>query len=189
MICIYWSVIKSIINKHQKSNIQCKLKLTIDTVTDGKKVVSESFNIFFITIGQTLAKSIPFTDKSPSSSMGNTIKESLYLQYVTCEEINNTCILVNLTNTACGWDDISSVFLKLSTRSIVQPLSYICNLSLTECVFPNQLRWPMLSHCTSLKMPCCLIIIDLCHCFVFCLKSLRKTMYSQLLDFCHVCFG
>ena len=84
-------------------------------------------NNFFINIGPTLAKSIPFIDKSPLNSMGDRILESLYLQPVTCEEINN--ILVSLKNTACGWDDISSVFLKLSTQQILQPLSHICVVS------------------------------------------------------------
>ena len=45
---------------------------------------SESFNNFFINIGPTLAKSIPFIDKSPLNSMGDRILESLYLQPVTC---------------------------------------------------------------------------------------------------------
>ena len=84
-----WSIIKSIINKHRKSNIQCKFKLNNGTVTDDKKVISESFNNFFINIGPTLAKSIPFIDKSPLNSMGDRILGSLYLQPVTCEEINN----------------------------------------------------------------------------------------------------
>ena len=42
-----WSIITSIINKHRKSNIQCKFKLNNGTVTDDKKVISESFNNFF----------------------------------------------------------------------------------------------------------------------------------------------
>ena len=103
-----WSIIKNFISKHRKSNIQCKFKLNNGTVTDDKKIISESFNNFFINIGPTLAKSIPFIDKSLLNSMGDRILESLYLQPVTCEEINN--ILVSLKNTACGWDDISSVF-------------------------------------------------------------------------------
>ena len=57
-----------------------------------KKVISESFNNFFINIGPTLAKSIPFIDKYPLNSMENRLLESLYLQHVTCEEINNILV-------------------------------------------------------------------------------------------------
>ena len=60
--------------------------------------------------------------------------ESLYLQPVTCEENNN--ILASLKNTACGWD----VFQKLLSQFSMQPLCYICNLSLTECVFPHHIN-------------------------------------------------
>ena len=72
------------------------------SITDDKRVISESFNIFFINIGPILAKSIPITKKSPINSMGVRVTESLYLKPVTCEEINN--ILVSLKDTACGWD-------------------------------------------------------------------------------------
>ena len=175
-----WSIIKSIINKLRKSNIQCKFKLNNGTVTDDKKVISESFNNFFINIGPTLAKSIPFVDKSPLNSMGDRILESLYLQPATCEEINN--ILVSLKNTACGWDDISSVFLKLSTQQILQPLFHICNLSLTEGVFPNQLKManviplyksedPMLFNQHRPVSLLCVLS-----------KVFEKIMYSWLLD-------
>ena len=111
--------------------------------------------------------------------MGDRILESLYLQPVTCEEINN--ILVSLKNTACGWGDISSVFLKLSTQQILQHLYYICNLSLTA--FPNQLKManviplyksedPMLfNHYRPVSLLCVLS------------KVFEKIIYSRLLDF------
>ena len=113
--------------------------------------------------------------------MGDRILESLYLRPVTCKEINN--ILVSLKNTACGWVDISSVFLKLSTQQILQPLSPICNLSLTEGVFPNQIKLakviplyksedPMLfNHYQPLSLLCVLS------------KVFEKIMFSPLLDF------
>ena len=175
------SWVNDIINNHRKSNIQCKFKLNNGTVTDDKKVISESFKKFFINIGPTLAKSIPFIDKSPLNSMGDRILESLYLQPVTCEEINN--ILVSLKNTACGWDDISSVFLKLSTQQILKPLSHICNLSLTAGAFPNQLKManviplyksedPMLfNHYRPVSLLCVLS------------KVFEKIMHTRLLDF------
>ena len=41
-----WSVIKRIINKHRKSNIQCKFKLNNGTVTDDKKLYQKISTIF-----------------------------------------------------------------------------------------------------------------------------------------------
>ena len=113
--------------------------------------------------------------------MGVRVMESLYLKPITCEEINN--ILVSLKDTACGWDSISAVALRLSSQFIVQPLSYICNLSLTEGVIPDQLKLanviplykaddPMLfNHYRPVSLLCVLS------------KFFEKVMYSRILDF------
>ena len=113
--------------------------------------------------------------------MGVRVMESLYLKPVTCEEINN--ILVSLKDTACGWDSISAVVLRLSSQFIVQPLSYICNLSLTKGIFPDQLKLanviplyiaddPMLfNHYRPVSLLCVLS------------KIFEKVMYSRILDF------
>ena len=59
-----WSIIKNIINKHQKPIIQSKFRLNDGSITDAKKVVSESFN-FFDNIGPNLAKPSQSPKKSP----------------------------------------------------------------------------------------------------------------------------
>ena len=146
-----------------------------------KKLYQNLSTTFFINIGPTLAKSIPITKMSPIDSMGVRVMESLYLKPVTCEEINN--ILVSLKDTACGWDSISAVVLRLSSQFILQPLSYICNLSLTEGIFSDQLKLanviplykaddPMLfNHYRPVSLLCVLSTI------------FEKVMYSRLLDF------
>ena len=49
-------------------------------------------------------------------------------------------IILSLKNSASGYDDISPMLLKTSINHISVPLSHICNLSLTEGVFPNDLK-------------------------------------------------
>ena len=85
-----------------------------------------------------MAKSNPFINKSPLASMGDMVMEFIYLQPVTCEEIGK--ILLDLKNTACGWDEMSASFLRLPSQFITQPLAFICNQTLTEGVFPEQLK-------------------------------------------------
>ena len=133
-----WSIIKKIINKHRNPSIQCKFKLNDKTVIDDQKLITKSFNNFFINIGPTLAKSIPCINEFHLASMGDMVIESIYLQPVTCEEIGK--ILLDLKNTACGWDEMSASFLKLLSQFITQPFAFICNQSLTEGVFPEQLK-------------------------------------------------
>ena len=77
------------------------------TITDDKEIISKSFNNFFIIIGPTLAKSIPCINKSPLGLMGDIIMESIYLQPVISK------LLVDLKNTACGWNGIGAMFLKI----------------------------------------------------------------------------
>ena len=176
-----WSIIEKIINKHRKPSIQSKFQLNDGTVIDDKKLITESFKNFFINIGPTLAKSFPCLNKSPLASMGDMFMESIYLQPVTCEEIGK--ILLDLKNTACGWDEMSASFLRLSSQFITQPLAFICNQSLTEGVFPEQLNLayviplykaedPMLfNHYRPASLLCVLS------------KVFEKVMSSRLLDF------
>ena len=100
--------------------------------------ISESFINVFLNIGPTLAKSIPCINKSPLGSMGDMIMESMSSQPVACNEISK--LLVDMKNTACGWDDIGAMFLKLSPPVYHTATCFICNQSLTEGVFPNQLK-------------------------------------------------
>ena len=54
--------------------------------------------------------------------------------------INLHEIINYLKNTATGYDDISAIILKLAVEYVVNPLVYICNLSFTEGIFPDQLK-------------------------------------------------
>ena len=66
------------------------------------------------------------------------VEESLFLEPVTASEINK--LIAGLKNTATGYDDISSTVLKLSKAYITDSLVHICNSSLIEGVFPEQLK-------------------------------------------------
>ena len=88
--------------------------------------------------GPMLAKPIPKVNKSPLSYMGNHLTESIYLESVTEKEINT--LISALKDTATGFDDMNSMSLKISFEIQVKPLTYICNLSLTQGIFPSQLK-------------------------------------------------
>ena len=83
----YWDVIKSIINKNQKTHIQGRFKIGKNLITSDNELISNRFNDFFINIGPTLAKSIPHKNKSPSSYLGNRLTENIYLVPVNENEI------------------------------------------------------------------------------------------------------
>ena len=176
-----WTIIKNVIGKYKKAAIQKTFKLSDGTTTKNKKVISETFNEFFINVGPNLSKAIPHIEKSHLYCMGEKIRESIFLEPVTYEETND--LLNSLKNSACGWDNLSVKFIKLCKEFIVAPLTHILNLSLLEGVFPEQLKIanviplhksddPMLfNHYRPVSLLCILS------------KVFEKIMYVRLLKF------
>ena len=89
---------------------------------------------FFANIGPTLAKAKPIRSKLPTYYLGDIIKETIFLTPEYNLKVEN--IILSLKNSATGHDDIGASLLKLSSEHIVAPLTHICNLSLSEGVFP-----------------------------------------------------
>ena len=133
-----WGIIKQIINRNQKPHIQNRFKIGDNLITSDKNIICNRFNDFFVNIGPTLAKSIPKVNESPLSYMGNRLIESIYLEPVTENEINT--LIKTLKDTATGFDNMNSMSLKISSETLIKPLTHICNLSLTQGIFPSQLK-------------------------------------------------
>ena len=104
--------------------------------------------------------------------LGDALQENIFLEPVTCDEINSNAS--NLNNNSTESDEISAVYLKISLPSIANPLVYICNMSLSEGVSPTQLKWPMMYPYINVVTPSCLTIIDLSLCYAHYQKSLKR---------------
>ena len=102
------------------------------------EIISNKFDDFFINIGPTLAKSIPRINKSPLSYLGIRLTETIYLASVNEKEIGQ--LIKSSKDTAAGFDDLNSMCLKISSQFLVKPLTHICNLSLSQSIFPEQLK-------------------------------------------------
>ena len=70
--------------------------------------------------------------------MGNGFTESIYLAPVSENEIGQ--LMKSLKDTAAGFDDLYAMCLKISSQFLVKPLTHICNLSLSQGIFPEQLK-------------------------------------------------
>ena len=55
-------------------------------------------------------------------------------------EIEIDKIIMSLKNCATGYDDISAQILKLCIEHIGDPLTYLCNRSLLQGVFPHEMK-------------------------------------------------
>ena len=167
-----WAVIKHIIDRNQKLDIQNRFKIGDNLITSDKNIICNRFNNFFVNIGPTLAKSIPKVNESPPSYMGNRLIESIYLEPVTENEINT---LIKALKDAATWIPYPwRYLLKLWTSH--WPISAICLLPREFSLVNWKLQ--MSSPCTKVMILCCLIITDLFLYCVFSQRFLKKIMYN-----------
>ena len=131
-----WKIIKSILNKNHNKNIQTTFCSNGEQITD-KKEIAEKFNNFFVNIGPTLSKKIPFTEGDIQDYLTRT-QTRILLSPVDENEIIK--VIKNLKDSSAGWDDINASLFKLSINSVITPFTHICNLSLLNGVFPNELK-------------------------------------------------
>ena len=129
---------KNIINKNKSKKVQDKFKLNDESMISDESVISNRFNEFFVNIGPNLANKIPIQNVSPLQFMDDPTVNSIFLSLVTAEEIRE--ILCSLKNGAAGHDEIKASILKSISSYIIDPLAYICNLSLNEGVFPSEVK-------------------------------------------------
>ena len=111
-------MIKRIINKNKRPQVQTMFKLRNGNETSDSKCIPEKFDEFFINIVPTLAKGIPDINKSPLHHMGNKLMETLFLFPVDIPERKK--IIMSLKNSAAGFDDIEATLLKFIIPCIVQ---------------------------------------------------------------------
>ena len=131
-----WKVIKSVLNKSHTKNVQTTFCANGKIISD-RKEIAENFNNFFVNIGPTLSRKIPFTEGNIQDYLTRN-ENALFLAPVNEEEIMQ--IIKNLKDSSCGWDEIDSSMLKLSLTSISAPFTHICNTSLLTGVFPKELK-------------------------------------------------
>ena len=100
-------------------------------------------------------------------------------------EINK--IIRALKDSATGHDGVSSQFLKLALNSIVDPLTHICNMSLTEGVFPDTLKVANVILLYKSDDPMCFNHYRPVSLLCILSKVFEKIMYDRLLNFVNKC--
>ena len=133
-----WSIIKTVINKNKKSLNQKEFKLGDGSLTSDMKLICNKFNEFFINVGPSLSKKIPTQNTVPSEYIKNKAVYSLYLEPVNECEIKK--LISSLKSNTPGYDMIGSAALKWCVDFISEPLSHVCNMSLQEGIFPDELK-------------------------------------------------
>ena len=136
-----WQIINKISGKTvNKQNVISCLSVEKIKITESKLICQE-FAKHFSTVGANYANKISLPTKSPEHYLSKipVNHDSVFLYPTTCREIEHLIDNLPCKNSS-GYDKISNNFLKKIKRSIINPLTIIFNKSITEGVFPDEMK-------------------------------------------------
>ena len=134
-----WKIFGNILKNKSCSTKVTKLKCEGKTLIKPNDI-SEAFNNFFTNIGETLSKEFDNDSNSSYNKYINTqnvtkLKLSGISTNEIIHEINN--LEIKKSN---GYDDIPTLFLKLTKNLVSKPLAKIYNLSVKTGTYPSHLK-------------------------------------------------
>jgi hypothetical protein len=151
-----WETIGKILNKKNKKAdlpqfflLEKVTKITINGRTETKTVtekienpkdISNHFNNFFANIGSELADKIKkVSDKTVMDYLSKKVHSKFHLVETSPEEVDK--IILSLTKKhSCGYDNLSTMLLKILDKNINILLALIINLSIAKGIFPEKLK-------------------------------------------------
>ena len=136
-----WNLINNIIGKtNDKTSVINHITVENVCYYDAKEVANK-FGKFYSTIGAKLAQNIDKNETHISKFLNKINKNDkmIYLNPITPTEIKQ---LINKlpAKDSSGYDNISNNLLKHIKESVIKPLTYIFNLSLSSGVFPDNMK-------------------------------------------------
>ena len=134
-----WNTINDIIGKKKEDGPKDKFTINGSPILN-KKDIAETFNSFFVKIGQNLAEKIePVPNKRFSDYLPEPIDRSVFFYSTNPTEVIN--IVKNLNSSkSCGHDGFSTALLKNIIHPIATPLTHIFNLSISKGICPSPLK-------------------------------------------------
>ena len=135
-----WKIINDLLNKKSSTRSSYPTEFMKNGgIISGNMNIAEHFNSFFTNIGPTLAEGIPKSDRHVESFLGDRVTDSIFLNPVTDEELLN--IVHNAKDKKSkGYDGIDMCMLKKIIPHILTPLRHICNTSLSQGIFPDEMK-------------------------------------------------
>ena len=175
-----WSIIIFFINNCKQSKANESFSYNNSIITD-KKIISDKFNDYFIDVGKTLPAQIPKSGPSFDKYLPEPNPESIFLVPTNEREISN--IILNIKNSAPGYDGISAKVIKPIIDILAPPLTYITNLSFTERVFPSELKIAQILPLYKSNDPMLFNNYRPISLLPFFSKLFERLMYNRLIDF------
>ncbi len=107
-------------------------------IKDNKRL-ADAFNAFFADIGQSTSENVPRSNLSSSDYLPAHHPNSIFVEPVQLSDVQK--IVQNLKpKSSSGYDEISTIMLKLTISEVAVPITHIINRSLDTGVFPDNLK-------------------------------------------------
>ena len=135
-----WKSINEVLSKKGNKNTSpTSLNVNGNAITNTFEITN-MFNTFFTNIGKEIANKIKYSGtKDFTYYLRNRQNQKFTLNEVNEQTV--TRIIENIpAKNSCGYDHISSIFLKQITTSIIKPLTIVINQVLNNGIFPDKLK-------------------------------------------------
>jgi Notch-like protein len=148
-----WSIIKKETGYKNHTDEPQSLKINNIIIKD-KGHIANAFNEYFSSVAQAIIDDLN-TDNNESltniiplhylDSRYNSTFENIRWHYTSIAEIRKIMKSLKIKS-SYGYDEISTKMLKVSMPYIFPPLTYICNESLAQGIFPDRLKFAMVKQ-------------------------------------------
>ena len=105
-------------------------------MTCDPKLISNSFNDYFISVGSTLTSNI-HSNVNPRLYVHSNVNR-IIMPEASEEEIIS--VILSINNSAAGYDDMPASVMKKCVNDYITPLTYLVNSSIKQGVFPDELK-------------------------------------------------
>jgi hypothetical protein len=132
-----YKTINDLLNKKSKSIVITEIKIGDAKIT-GDKNIADEFKKYFLTVGSKLSENLTLSEIDPLSYVTST-SEIFYFKNITNADLRNELVKAK-TGKSAGLDKISNKLLKAAGEAIINPLTFIVNLSINTGIFPDELK-------------------------------------------------
>ena len=177
-----WETISEILkNKNKKTKVTDTFITSNGVPCTDNTDIANNFNIYFTTVGNTLAANLPQTDNDPIELIESN-PDNFFCIPTTPTEINNI-ILHSKSKKSTEFDNIDSYIVKQIAPQIVNQLANIFNKSFLTGIVPSKLKIAKVIPLYKTKDPALFSNYRPILLLPFFSKILERLMYNRLYNF------
>ena len=137
-----WGIVNDILGRNKEKGVIKEVVVNDESIKD-KLSIAQSFNDYFSSIASFLANNIPPSQTDPLFYVPRRNDIKFDFKILSWSEVKD--IIDSLNNSASGIDDIPPKVLKSVADEIIDPITFICNMSFKDGLFPSELKLAKIS--------------------------------------------